>query len=203
MPPDDTTHENRKLDHLRINLNENVQFRQTTNGLEHYRFVHQALPEINLDEISLSAPLFGKTLRAPILISSMTGGAREAERINLTLATAAQATGIAMGLGSQRAAIENETLAHTYQVRRVAPDILLFANLGAIQLNYTYTIDHCRRAVEMIEADALILHLNSIQEAVQPEGNTHWKGLLKQHRTSVPCDARAGDRKGSWLWHFR
>ena len=73
MPPDDTTHENRKLDHLRINLNENVQFRQTTNGLEHYRFVHQALPEINLDEISLSAHLFGKTLHAPILISSIVG----------------------------------------------------------------------------------------------------------------------------------
>jgi isopentenyl-diphosphate delta-isomerase len=180
MSPDETTHENRKLEHLRINLTEDVQFKQTKTGLERYRFVHQALPEINLSDISLATTLFGKKLRAPILISSMTGGAHEAERINLTLASAAQATGIAMGLGSQRAAIEDESLAYTYQVRRVAPDILLFANLGAIQLNYNYTVDHCRRAVEMIRADALILHLNSIQEAVQAGGNVNWRGLLNQ-----------------------
>ncbi|MCI0477982.1 MAG: type 2 isopentenyl-diphosphate Delta-isomerase [Anaerolineales bacterium] len=179
MSPDETTHENRKLEHLRINLQENVQYRQS-NGLERYRFVHQALPEINQNEISLATEFFGKKLRAPILISSMTGGAYEAERINLALASAAQATGIAMGLGSQRAAIENESLAYTYQVRRVAPDILLFANLGAIQLNYAYSIDECRRAVQMIHADALILHLNAMQEAVQAGGNTNWKGLLKK-----------------------
>lgn len=180
MSPDETTHENRKLDHLRINLTEDVQFKQTTSGLERYRFVHQALPEIDLSEVSLATTCFGKPLRAPILISSMTGGAHEAERINLTLARAAQATGIAMGLGSQRAAIEDESLAYTYQVRRVAPDILLFANLGAIQLNYDYSIEHCRRAVEMVHADALILHLNSIQEAVQAGGNVNWRGLLKE-----------------------
>lgn len=179
MSPDDTTHKNRKLEHLRINLKEDVQFKQAT-GLERYRFVHQALPEINLNDISLAAAFFGKRLRAPILISSMTGGAPEAERINLTLATAAQATGVAMGLGSQRAALEDESLAYTYQVRRVAPDILLFANLGAIQLNSSYSIDHCRRAVEMIHADALILHLNAIQEAVQAGGNVNWKGLLSR-----------------------
>ncbi|CAG1014683.1 isopentenyl-diphosphate Delta-isomerase [Anaerolineales bacterium] len=176
--PDDTTHRDRKLDHLRINLKEDVQFRETTNGLERYRFVHQALPNLELNEVDLSTTLFGKKLRAPLLISSMTGGANEAERINMTLAAAAQATGIAMGLGSQRAAIEDAHVARTYQVRRVAPNILLFANLGAIQLNYTYSIDECRRAVKMIEADALILHLNAIQEAVQAGGNTNWKGLL-------------------------
>ncbi len=176
--PDDTTHASRKLEHLNINLKENVQFRATTNGLECYRFVHQALPELALEQIDLSATLFDHRLRAPFLISSMTGGADEAERINLTLASAAQATGIAMGLGSQRAAIEDESLAYSYDVRRVAPDILLFANLGAIQLNYPSSVDQCRRAVEMIQADALILHLNSIQEAVQSGGNTNWKGLL-------------------------
>jgi isopentenyl-diphosphate delta-isomerase len=180
MSPDDTTHESRKLEHLRINLKENVQSRQTTTGLERYRFIHQALPELNLADISLACTFFDKKLRAPILISSMTGGAHEAERINLTLASAAQATGIAMGLGSQRAAIQDEKQAYTYQVRRVAPDILLFANLGAVQLNYAYTVDECRRAVEMIHADALILHLNSIQEAVQAGGNTNWKGLLSK-----------------------
>ena len=176
--PDDTTHRNRKLEHLRINLKDDVQFRETTNGLEHYRFVHQALPNVVLEEIDLSTTFFKKRLSAPLLISSMTGGADEADRINKTLAAAAQATGIAMGLGSQRAAIEDESLAYSYQVRSVAPDILLFANLGAVQLNYTYSIDQCRRAVEMIGADALILHLNAIQEAVQSGGNTNWKNLL-------------------------
>jgi isopentenyl-diphosphate delta-isomerase len=176
--PDDTTHRNRKLEHLRINLKDDVQFRETTNGLEQYRFVHQALPNLMLDEIDHSTTLFKKRLSAPFLISSMTGGADEAERINTTLAAAAQATGIAMGLGSQRAAIEDESLAYSYQVRGVAPDILLFANLGAVQLNYTYSIEQCRRAVEMIQADALILHLNAIQEAVQSGGNTNWKDLL-------------------------
>ena len=176
--PDDTTHRNRKLEHLRINLKDDVQFRETTNGLEQYRFVHQALPNLALEEIDLSTTFFKKRLSAPLLISSMTGGADEADRINKTLAAAAQATGIAMGLGSQRAAIEDESLAYSYQVRGVAPDILLFANLGAVQLNYTYTIDQCRRAVEMIQADALILHLNAIQEAVQAGGNTNWKDLL-------------------------
>ncbi len=178
--PDDTTHRSRKLEHLRINLKENVQSRETTNGLERYRFVHQALPELALEDVDISAGFLGKKLNAPFLISSMTGGAEEAERINLTLAAAAQATGIAMGLGSLRAAIEDESVAFSYQVRRVAPHILLFANLGAIQLNYAYSIEQCRRAVEMIQADALILHLNPIQEAVQAGGNTNWKGLLAQ-----------------------
>lgn len=178
--PDDTTHRERKLEHLRINLKEDVQFRSVGNGLDQYRFIHQALPEIALDEVDFSSTFFRKRLQAPFLISSMTGGAEEAERINMTLASAAQATGIAMGLGSQRAAIQDPGLAYTYQVRHVAPDILLFANVGAVQLNYTYGVDECRRAVDMIQADALILHLNSIQEAVQAGGNTNWKGLLSR-----------------------
>ncbi|RME47159.1 MAG: type 2 isopentenyl-diphosphate Delta-isomerase [Chloroflexi bacterium] len=168
----------RKLDHVRINLEEDVQGRGITGGFERYRFIHQALPELDLAEIDLSISLFGKTLRAPFIISSMTGGAESLEQINLTLAEAAQFTGVGMGVGSQRAAIKDPSLAYTYQVRRVAPDILLFANLGAIQLNYGYTVDECRRAVEMIEADALILHLNVLQESVQPEGDTNWRGLL-------------------------
>ncbi|MBI3913636.1 MAG: type 2 isopentenyl-diphosphate Delta-isomerase [Chloroflexi bacterium] len=176
--PDETTVPARKLDHLRINLKDDVQFHQLTSGLERYRFAHQALPNLALNEIDLSTRLFGKKLRSPLLISSMTGGAEQTFRINQNLATAAQALGIAMGVGSQRAALEDSAVAYTYQVRSVAPDILLFANLGAIQLNYTYTVDQCRRAVEMIQADALILHLNAIQEAVQSEGNTNWKDLL-------------------------
>jgi isopentenyl-diphosphate delta-isomerase len=167
----------RKSDHIRINLEEDVRSGLTT-GLERYRFIHRALPELDLDQVDLGLELFGRRLQAPILISSMTGGTEQAAQLNQTLAAAAQETGIAMGLGSQRAAIDHPELAYSFQVRQVAPDILLFANLGAIQLNYRYGVDECRRAVDMIQADALILHLNALQEALQPEGETRFAGLL-------------------------
>jgi isopentenyl-diphosphate delta-isomerase len=122
--------------------------------------------------------VFGKRLSAPLLISSMTGGTDRASAINRNLAEAAQAAGIAMGLGSQRAALEKPELADSFRVRDRAPSVLLFANLGAVQLNYGYGLDQCRKAVDMIQADALILHLNALQEAVQPEGNTNFAGLL-------------------------
>ncbi len=170
--------EDRKADHIRINLERNVQFPHLTTGLERYRFVHQALPEINLSEIDTHVTLFGKTINAPILISSMTGGTDLALKINRNLAEAAQTHKIALGLGSQRAGIRNPEVAYTYRVRDVAPDVLLFGNLGAVQFNYGYGIDECRRAVEMIGADALILHFNVLQEAVQPEGDTNFAGLL-------------------------
>ncbi len=174
--PDSMQTTSRKADHIRINLEEDVKSALTT-GLEKYRFVHEALPEIDLQDIDLSVKLFGKTLRTPILISSMTGGTDRAGAINLALAEAAQYTGVAMGVGSQRAALERPELGKSFQVRRHAPDILLFANLGGVQLNYSYTVEHCNRAVDMIEADALILHLNSMQEAIQPEGDTRFAGL--------------------------
>jgi len=169
----------RKSDHIRINLDEDVQS-FLTSGLERYQFIHHALPELNLDQVSLDQQIFQKHQKIPILISSMTGGTEEAERINRNLAIAAQVTGAAMGLGSQRAAIEHPDLVATFQIRKYAPDILLFANLGAVQLNYGYTIDQCRRAVEMVNADALILHLNPLQEAVQSGGNTRFSGLLEK-----------------------
>ncbi len=169
----------RKADHIKINLEKDVRSALTT-GLENYHFLHEALPELDLDQIDTSLSLFGKQLAAPILISSMTGGTADAEVINLRLAEAAQEVKIAMGVGSQRAAIEHPEQAKTFQVRRAAPDILLFANLGAVQLNYGYGIDQCRRAVEMIGADALILHLNPLQEAVQDAGDTNFAGLAKK-----------------------
>ncbi|NPA26695.1 MAG: type 2 isopentenyl-diphosphate Delta-isomerase [Chloroflexi bacterium] len=174
-----TPTEQRKDEHLRINLERDVRS-GLRSGFERYAFLHQALPEINLDEVDTRLTLFGRSLRAPLLISAMTGGTPEAARINQRLAEAAQALGLAMGVGSQRVALENPTLASTFQVRRYAPDILLFANLGAVQLNYGYTVDHCRRAVEMIQADALVLHLNPLQEALQPEGDTRFAGLLRK-----------------------
>ncbi len=171
-------HDRRKADHIRINLEENVQFPTLTNGFERYRLVHQALPELDLGSIDTCVALLGKTVKLPFLISSMTGGTEAARVINRNLAEGAQARGIAMGLGSQRTGIEQPETVETFRVRDVAPHILLFANLGAIQLNYRYGVDQCRRAVEMIDADALILHLNPLQEAVQSEGDWNWSGLL-------------------------
>ncbi len=174
-----TSTSSRKSDHIRINLEKDVHSGLTT-GLERYRFLHQALPEIDLDAVDLSLTIFNKRLRAPLLISSMTGGTDQAENINLTLAEAAQEYGIAMGLGSLRAGLDDPETLRSYKVRRLAPDILLLANIGAVQLNYSYTIDQCRRAVEDTSADGLILHLNALQESLQPEGNTRFSGLLKK-----------------------
>jgi isopentenyl-diphosphate Delta-isomerase len=167
----------RKSEHIQINLEKDVQHTITT-GLENYHFMHQALPEVNMDEIDLSQELFNKVLKIPLLISSMTGGTPKAASINQILSQASQDAGAAMGVGSQRVAIEDPDQAYSFQIRKYAPDILLFANLGAVQLNYDYTIEQCRRAVGMIEADALILHLNPLQEALQSGGNIRIDGLL-------------------------
>jgi isopentenyl-diphosphate delta-isomerase len=172
--------EARKSDHIKINLEQDVRS-GLASGLERYHFVHEALPELDLDAVDTSLSLFGKKLAAPILISSMTGGTEEAGEINQRLAEAAQACGVAMGVGSQRAAFGDPRQIPTYTItRKIAPDILLFANLGAIQLNNGFGIDECRRAVEMIQADALILHLNPLQEAVQAGGETNFAGLAKK-----------------------
>jgi isopentenyl-diphosphate delta-isomerase len=176
----------RKSDHIKINLEQDVRSALTT-GLESYRFVHEALPELDLNRVDTTLSLFGKKLHSPILISSMTGGTEEAGEINQRLAEAAQEVGVAMGVGSQRAALEHPEQTTTFSItRKVAPDILLFANLGAVQLNYGYGIDHCRRAVDMIQADALILHLNPLQEAVQDAGDVNFAGLAK--KIEVICE---------------
>lgn len=173
---------NRKTEHIRINLEEDVRSGLTT-GFERLHFVNQGLPEIDLSSVDTSLNIFGKKLAAPLIISSMTGGTMEAEQINLRLAETAQEKAIAMGVGSQRAAIADPETIQTFQVRRAAPDALLFANLGAVQLNYGYSIDQCRQAVDMIEADGLILHLNALQEALQPEGDSNFSDLLVKIET--------------------
>jgi isopentenyl-diphosphate delta-isomerase len=172
-----TKTQKRKKEHLEICLDTESVTSASGTGLNRYRFVHNALPELDIDEIDLSTMFLGKRLQAPILISSMTGGFDLARKVNRNLAAAAQSLGLAMGVGSQRVAVEEPSAAGSFEVRDVAPDILLFGNLGAVQLNYGYTVEHCRRAVSMIGADALILHLNVLQEAVQPEGNRNFKGL--------------------------
>lgn len=177
--PDSSHLHNRKGDHIRINLEKDVRSSIVT-GLDDIRFIHNAIPEINLNDIVTMMKLWDRELRSPLLISSMTGGTKEAGEINRILARAAQYSRIAMGVGSQRIALEHPELAETFQVRKYAPDILLIANLGAIQLNYSYGIDQCQRAVDQIEADALYLHLNALQEAIQPGGDTQFAGLLKK-----------------------
>ena len=168
----------RKADHIRICLEEDVQCHQTTNGLERYRFTHCCLPEVDYNDINISTTFLGKHLGAPLLISSMTGGTEQAGMINQRLAQVAQHYKIAMGVGSQRVAVEKPQVADTFAVRKYAPDVLLFANLGAVQLNYKYGLDECLRVVDILEADALILHLNPLQECIQPKGDTNFGGLL-------------------------
>jgi isopentenyl-diphosphate delta-isomerase len=170
--------ERRKAEHLRINLEEDVRFPRLRTGLERYRFVHNALPEISLEQVDMTTKFLGRQLQLPLLISSITGGTADARRINYHLAEGAQASGVAMGLGSLRAALETPHLADTFRIRNLAPDILLFANLGAAQLKIESALDACQRAVDLSEADALIIHLNPLQEALQSGGNTDWRGIL-------------------------
>jgi isopentenyl-diphosphate delta-isomerase len=170
----------RKADHVRICLNEQVEFRTKRTGLERYEFVHQALPGINKNEIDISTKLFGKILDAPIIIEAMTGGTDLAYQINENLAYAAQRLRIGMMVGSQRVSLEYPSLAHTFQVRHKVPKTLLIANIGAVQLNNGFDYEACLEAISMIGADALALHLNPLQEAIQEEGNTNFRGLLRK-----------------------
>ncbi len=172
----------RKADHVRINLEQDVASKGVASGFESYRFINCALPEIDLSEVDTRSTVFGRALAAPILISCMTGGTADAQRINRVLARVAQNQGLAMGLGSGRALLERPELLETFDVRDIAPDVLLLANLGAVQLNKGYGVKECRRLIEMLRADALVLHLNAIQEAVQPEGDTVFRGLLEKIR---------------------
>lgn len=185
----------RKADHIRINLEEDVSFKNLTTGLESYYFIHEALPELDLDLVDTSTEIFGKRVETPLFISSMTGGTARANDINMILATAAESVGMAMGLGSQRAAIEDAALAESFRIRRYAPTIPIFANVGVVQLNYGFDVPELLSAIDMCEADALILHLNVLQEAVQPEGDRNWAGILNKiesvaSRLPVPIIAK-------------
>ncbi len=171
-------HRQRKEEHLSICLNEDVNVAGVSTGFERYRLLHRALPGIDLEEVDTSLCFLGRRLQAPLLISAMTGGTPKAAAINSRLAEAAQDCGIGLALGSQRAAVEDKRLASSYQVRHLAPDVLLVANLGAVQLNYGYGLAECRQVVDMIEADVLALHLNPLQEALQPHGDTRFSQLL-------------------------
>jgi isopentenyl-diphosphate Delta-isomerase len=177
----------RKAEHLRINIERDVAAKGVDAGFDAYRFEHRALPGIDLAQVDPSSEIFGRALAAPLLISCMTGGTPEARRINRRLARVAQEHGFAMGLGSGRALIESPDSVATFDVRADAPDVPLFANLGAVQLNKGYAVAECRRLVELLRADALVLHLNPLQEALQPEGDACFGGLLE--RIARLCEA--------------
>jgi len=175
--PAQTETEIRKGRHLDVCLEDDVRSFVPT-GFARVRLRHEALPEIDLAEVDASVSFLGKRLAAPLLISSMTGGTPRAGQINERLARAAEATGIAMALGSQRAALEDPTQLPTFAMRAVAPNVVLYANIGAVQLNYGVGIDDARAIVDDVQADGLFLHLNPLQEALQPRGDVDFRGLL-------------------------
>lgn len=189
----------RKIEHVRLCLNEDVAGRGVTAGFERWRFRHNALPEVDFGGITLQTSFLGRSLRTPLLISSMTGGSPATGEINARLAASAQRRGWALGVGSVRAAVERPELAATFRVRDYAPDIPVIANLGAVQLSLGYGVDECRRAVDIAGADWLVLHLNGLQEVFQPEGDTAFGGLLK--RIGQVCrslDVPVGIKEVGW-----
>ncbi len=170
----------RKMSHLRICVAQDVQSSRSA-GFDDVVLLHNALPEIDIKDIDLSTTFLSHSLSAPLMIEAMTGGTRKAKLINRRLAEAAEFYGIAMGVGSQRAAIENPELENTFRiVRDTAPKAFLIANIGAPQLSLGYNIEEARKAIEMISADALAIHLNPLQESIQPEGEPRGKGVLNR-----------------------
>ncbi len=171
--------ENRKAEHISICLDEKAQARKATTGFEDVQFVHRALPEVDKAKIDVPTTVFGHKFSAPLIVGAMTGGTAEATRINAAIAEAVETLQLGMGVGSQRAAIENPKLAETFSVaRKKAPNAFLIANIGGIQLIHGCGVKEVKRAVEMIDADAVAVHLNALHEAVQPEGQTSFRGVL-------------------------
>lgn len=174
--------EHRKAEHLDICIHGDVESPLVSTGFERYRFHHHCLPDLDFAEIDIRTTFLGWPLAAPLLISSMTGGTALAGEINRRLARAAQHFGIPMGVGSQRVLLEQPQIAQTFAVREVAPTIPLLANLGAVQLNYGCGLEDCCKIIDILDANALILHLNPLQEAVQTRGDRNFKGLLPKIR---------------------
>lgn len=179
MPSDIEIIKQRKKDGIDIPLQKNVQAKSTSTYLEYVRLVHNALPELDYDDIDTTANFLDRKFSAPIIIDSMTGGTDEATVINGRLGELAERYGFGMGLGSQRAGLKSEELAATYSVaRKNAPNAFLIANIGGAQLAKGLTIDEARKIVKMIKANALVVHLNPLQELVQPEGEPRYRGVL-------------------------
>lgn len=178
----------RKNSHLSICLEEQVEFTSgDANGFGSYRFDHDALPEINKSDIELDTVLFGKRLSAPILIGAMTGGTEKAAEVNRRLALAAEKCRVGLALGSQRKMLENPASRFSYAVRDHAPGLpLLIGNIGAVQLNYGVGLPELKRLVSEVGCDAFNFHLNPLQEAIQPEGDTNFAGLIPKLQSVLP-----------------
>ena len=176
-----TKTQGRKSDHIRICLEEDVQHRHVTTGFEDIYFVHKALPEIEQSKINLATTVFDHKFSVPLIVEAMTGGITEAVKINAAIASAVEELGLGMGVGSQRAAIEKSSLEKTFSIaRKKAPTAFLIANIGGPQLVRGYCVKEAKKAVDMMNADALAIHLNALQEVVQPEGETSFKGVLNK-----------------------
>jgi len=168
----------RKTEHIRLCLTDEVEGVGKTTGLEGIDFIHNALPEIDFNGIDTSTSFLSKQLKAPFLVSSMTGGSELAGEINRNLAAAAEERGWAVALGSTRALLESDAYHGSFLIRDIAPTVPIIANLGAVQLNYGYGIEECREIVERTGADSLVLHFNSLQEVVQDGGDLNFHNLL-------------------------
>ncbi len=169
----------RKDDHIKLALSE-YEKPSFDAGFDKYRFEHNALPEIDFSEIDTSVKFLGRKLNLPLIVSSMTGGGAISQKINRALAEMANDFNIGFAVGSQTCAINDNDFEKTFKVRIHAPNTLIFANIGAVQLNYGFSIDECKKAIDMIDADALILHLNPLQEVFQYEGTKNFSCLLKK-----------------------
>ena len=176
----------RKLRHIEACLLPESQYQGVTTGLEHVVWPYRALPEVNLEDVQLGCTFLGRRLSVPVLIGAMTGGAEKSAVINRNLALAAQRLGLGLMLGSQRVMLERPEARASFQVRPYAPDILLIGNLGAAQLLKGYGPAELEQAAELIGADALAIHVNPLQEAMQTAGDTGWAGLLQRLREVVP-----------------
>lgn len=171
----------RKAEHISISLKHNVQAREVTTGFEDVIFIHKALPEIDRREVDLSTTVLGHNFAAPLIVGAITGGTQEATKINATIAEVIEELGLGMGVGSQRAALEDKKLEESFAVaRKKAPTAFLIANIGGVQLVNGYGLKEAKRAMKMIEADALAIHLNALQETAQPEGQTDFAGILEK-----------------------
>ncbi|MGE3799632.1 MAG: type 2 isopentenyl-diphosphate Delta-isomerase [Candidatus Kapaibacterium sp.] len=169
----------RKKDHVDLCVGEDVTFRGKTTGLEKYELLHNALPEMNPEDVDTSVTFLGKQSTLPLIINSMTGGYEEAERINRELAEVCQEIGIPLGLGSQRQAMESDRFHESWRAaRRAAPSIPIFGNIGAPEISRGVETGTIQKLVELVEADGFAVHLNPLQELMQPEGNPEFRGVL-------------------------
>lgn len=171
----------RKREGIEIPLRSDVQAKTTSTFLEYVKLVHNAVPELDLKDVDTSTIFLGRHFSAPLIIDSMTGGTTEALSINGRLAELAETYSLAMGVGSQRAGLVSDKLADSYKIaRKNAPNAFLIANIGAAQLSSGLAISKVKKLVNMIRADALVVHLNPLQELVQPEGQPKYSGVLRR-----------------------